>query len=158
MKEADKRVPPVGEPTAAELASEIEVIKRDLKEAALLKQGEGTGMPSDADLQKQAKDRLRARAETARQDEVMKAYFRVREQWRREAFKRATAKTMERKIREAILARRLEAALTKEDILYLYLNTRRARDMESSAPRREPPPLEPGTLIKHYELAGNRGS
>ncbi len=39
-----------------------------------------------------------------------------------EGYKKATAKTLERKIREAILARRLEEALTKEEILYLYLN------------------------------------
>ncbi|MBN1205784.1 MAG: PBP1A family penicillin-binding protein [Myxococcaceae bacterium] len=39
-----------------------------------------------------------------------------------EGYKSATAKTLTRKIREAILARRLEAALTKEEILYLYLN------------------------------------
>ncbi|WP_342375901.1 PBP1A family penicillin-binding protein [Myxococcus stipitatus] len=39
-----------------------------------------------------------------------------------EGYKSATAKTLKRKIREAILARRLEEALTKEEILYLYLN------------------------------------
>ncbi|MBK7863063.1 MAG: transglycosylase domain-containing protein [Archangiaceae bacterium] len=40
----------------------------------------------------------------------------------KESFKTATEKSPKRKIREAILARRLEAALTKEEILYLYLN------------------------------------
>ncbi|MCP3101200.1 PBP1A family penicillin-binding protein [Myxococcus sp. K15C18031901] len=39
-----------------------------------------------------------------------------------EGYKSATAKTLTRKIREAILALRLEEALTKEEILYLYLN------------------------------------
>jgi penicillin-binding protein 1A len=43
-----------------------------------------------------------------------------------EGFERGTKRTGQagyiRKIREAILARRLEAALTKEEILYLYLN------------------------------------
>ena len=43
-----------------------------------------------------------------------------------EGYKEATARSglkgLERKIREAILARRLEKALTKEEILYLYLN------------------------------------
>jgi len=39
-----------------------------------------------------------------------------------EGYKEATAKTLTRKIREAILARRLEESLTKEEILYLYLN------------------------------------
>ena len=37
-------------------------------------------------------------------------------------YKTATEKTLKRKIREALLARRLESALTKEEILYLYLN------------------------------------
>ncbi len=36
--------------------------------------------------------------------------------------KAATARTLARKIKELILARRLEARLTKEEILYLYLN------------------------------------
>lgn len=39
-----------------------------------------------------------------------------------EGYKDATAKTIKRKIREALLARRLESELTKEEILYLYLN------------------------------------
>jgi len=39
-----------------------------------------------------------------------------------EGYRAATAKTLKRKLREAILAFRLEAALSKEEILYLYLN------------------------------------
>ncbi len=39
-----------------------------------------------------------------------------------EGYKSSTEKSLKRKIREALLARRLEAALTKEQILYLYLN------------------------------------
>lgn len=39
-----------------------------------------------------------------------------------EGYKTATAKNLKRKIREALLARRLESELTKEEILYLYLN------------------------------------
>ncbi|HEX8826043.1 MAG TPA: PBP1A family penicillin-binding protein [Archangium sp.] len=39
-----------------------------------------------------------------------------------EGYESATAKNLTRKIREAILARRLEESLTKEEILYLYLN------------------------------------
>ncbi|HZH04679.1 MAG TPA: transglycosylase domain-containing protein, partial [Myxococcaceae bacterium] len=39
-----------------------------------------------------------------------------------EGYKKATQKSLTRKIREAILALRLEKALTKEEILYLYLN------------------------------------
>ena len=39
-----------------------------------------------------------------------------------EGYKAATTKTLRRKLREAILAFRLEAKLSKEEILYLYLN------------------------------------
>ncbi len=39
-----------------------------------------------------------------------------------EGYKISTEKTVKRKIREGLLARRLEQALTKEQILYLYLN------------------------------------
>ncbi|MBJ80991.1 MAG: penicillin-binding protein, partial [Myxococcales bacterium] len=39
-----------------------------------------------------------------------------------ESYASATARTLTRKIREAILARRLEKNLEKEEILYLYLN------------------------------------
>jgi penicillin-binding protein 1A len=39
-----------------------------------------------------------------------------------EGYNEATAKTIKRKVREALLARRLESELTKEEILYLYLN------------------------------------
>jgi penicillin-binding protein 1A len=39
-----------------------------------------------------------------------------------EGYKDATAKTIKRKVREALLAQRLERELTKEEILYLYLN------------------------------------
>ncbi len=39
-----------------------------------------------------------------------------------EGYKKSTAKNLTRKVREAILARRLEQELTKEEILYLYLN------------------------------------
>ncbi|MBX5481542.1 MAG: transglycosylase domain-containing protein [Myxococcaceae bacterium] len=63
-----------------------------------------------------------AAAQQRREQEVERAFLRIREARRRAAFQKATAKTLERKIREAILARRLESALTKEDILYLYLN------------------------------------
>lgn len=39
-----------------------------------------------------------------------------------ESWEQATTRTVQRKIREAILARRLERALEKEEILYLYVN------------------------------------
>lgn len=40
----------------------------------------------------------------------------------KESYEQATARSLERKIREAILARRLEQNLTKEEILFLYAN------------------------------------
>jgi penicillin-binding protein 1A len=52
----------------------------------------------------------------------MAEYIRISEQKLREAHATGTRKTLGRKIRELILARRLEKALTKEEILYLYLN------------------------------------
>lgn len=48
--------------------------------------------------------------------------YRVRAEFMRAAHKRATEKKLRRKIRELILALRLEKALTKEEILFLYLN------------------------------------
>ncbi len=48
--------------------------------------------------------------------------LRVHAQMKAEAHARATEKTLRRKARELILALRLEKSLTKEEILYLYLN------------------------------------
>src|SRR5690606_2422429 len=39
-----------------------------------------------------------------------------------ESYETATERSIERKIREAILARRLESLLSKDDILFLYVN------------------------------------
>lgn len=55
-------------------------------------------------------------------DAVRAAALKVHARLRSEAHARATEKTIRRKIRELILALRLERALTKEQILYLYLN------------------------------------
>ncbi len=55
-------------------------------------------------------------------DAVRAAALKVHARLRTEAHARATEKTIRRKIRELILALRLEQALTKEQILYLYLN------------------------------------
>lgn len=41
---------------------------------------------------------------------------------KKEGYEQATARTVARKIKEAILARRLEMHLSKEDILWIYLN------------------------------------
>lgn len=159
MAEAEKMVPPAGEPEADALAKEVARIKKQQAELGLVKSGTLKDAPnakpkapkpvagdataddtrtadatadqqepddnaplSDEQIQALARQRLMTQAEQAREDEVSRQFLRIREARRRAAFKKATAKTIERKIREAILARRLEAALTKEDILYLYLN------------------------------------
>lgn len=41
---------------------------------------------------------------------------------KQDGYEQATARTLSRKIKEALLARRLEMNLTKEDILWIYLN------------------------------------
>lgn len=41
---------------------------------------------------------------------------------KKEGFEKATARTLSRKIKEAILARRLEMNLSKDDIVWMYLN------------------------------------
>jgi penicillin-binding protein 1A len=53
---------------------------------------------------------------------VERAVFKAHAKLRAEAHARATEKKIRRKIRELILALRLEKALTKEQILFLYLN------------------------------------
>ncbi|MDR0965566.1 MAG: transglycosylase domain-containing protein [Myxococcales bacterium] len=58
----------------------------------------------------------------ADQDAVRAAALKAHAKLRAAAHARATEKTVRRKIRELILALRLERALTKEQILYLYLN------------------------------------
>ena len=39
-----------------------------------------------------------------------------------ESYEKATERTLERKIREAILARNIEGVLTKDEILFIYMN------------------------------------
>src|SRR6185312_14271007 len=83
-------------------------------------------IPPSADELKRATDFLAQRATNARNKQVQAVYTRMKEAALRQAFKEATVRTGKlgiiRKIREAILSRRLEKALTKEEILYLYLN------------------------------------
>jgi penicillin-binding protein 1A len=121
-REAERRVPPVKAPSETEISAEAEVLKQE-RQARILPGGKGTPPELEpAALRQDAAARLTRRAEQERQERLKEAFLRVREQRKREAFQKATAKKMERKLREAILARRLEAALTKEEILYLYLN------------------------------------
>ncbi|MFZ5470960.1 MAG: penicillin-binding protein 1A [Myxococcota bacterium] len=113
MSEAEAQVPPLADPSDEAVKAEV----------AELKKTQAVGAPVDVEsLREQVTSRLRKKAELERIEAVRAAYIRLREERTREAFKKATAKKLERKVREAILARRLEAALTKEEILYLYLN------------------------------------
>ena len=124
MAEAERSVPVMADPARADVERELAAVQRELREAGFVRLSEGTlaDSPTPEQLRKLATERVRRAAELARQEQVARAFLAIREREQREAFKRATAKTLERKIREAILARRLEAALTKEEILYLYLN------------------------------------
>ncbi|HZA49594.1 MAG TPA: transglycosylase domain-containing protein, partial [Myxococcaceae bacterium] len=103
---------------------ELSVVEREFRQNGFIRLGDSASSdaPTPEELKKLARDRVLRAAELQRQEEVARSFLALRARLQREAFKRATAKTLERKIREAILARRLEAALSKEEILYLYLN------------------------------------
>jgi penicillin-binding protein 1A len=124
MVEAEKSVPVITDPAPAEVGRELAAAQREFQQNGFIRLSDNThtDSPTPEQLRRLATDRARRTAELARQEQVARAFLTIREREQRDAFKRATAKTMERKIREAILARRLEAALTKEEILYLYLN------------------------------------
>lgn len=77
---------------------------------------------SDEDLRAEVRRRLKPRGLADDPDAVRQETLRVHAKMKKEAHDRATEKTLRRKIRELILALRLEKALTKEEILYLYLN------------------------------------
>ncbi len=115
MAEAEAAVPHVGEPTNEELAAEADALRKQKINPPKTPEEERA-------LLEEAKGRVRRKNELLRQDQVRATFIRLKEERTRTAFKKATTKKLERKIREAILALRLEAALTKEEILYLYLN------------------------------------
>jgi penicillin-binding protein 1A len=119
--EAERRVPRVGEPAPEVLNAEFEAVRK-ARAADRVGKPPTEGQPTDADLRDEVHARLVKKAEADRRAAVNAAYTKVREERTRAAFEKATAKKLSRKIREAILARRLESALTKEEILYLYLN------------------------------------
>jgi len=77
---------------------------------------------SDEELRAEVRRRLLPRGLAEDPDAVRQETLRVHAKMKSEAHARATEKTARRKIRELILALRLEKALTKEEILYLYLN------------------------------------
>ncbi|MGQ0507660.1 MAG: transglycosylase domain-containing protein, partial [Myxococcaceae bacterium] len=112
-EEAERRVPPVKPPTKAEVEAELkEVLKTRTK----------VSVEDRAAMETNARERLAKRAEMARAAAVKIELTRVREQRQKSAFAKATEKKLSRKIKEAIVAFRLEAALSKEEILYIYLN------------------------------------
>ncbi len=121
-KTAESRVPGAGQPAKSAVEELFIRLKQEARELGVARTGGVVDIPADEELRARATERLTAELERARREEVQRAFLQVRAEKRREAFKRATAKTIERKIREAMLARRLEAALTKEEILFLYLN------------------------------------
>jgi penicillin-binding protein 1A len=124
MVEAEKSVAVITDPAQADVDRELASVQRELQQTGFIRLADGTlsDAPQPEQLRELAGGRVRKAAELARQEQVARAFLAIREREQRDAFKRATAKTVERKIREAILARRLEASLTKEEILYLYLN------------------------------------
>ncbi|HVE87413.1 MAG TPA: transglycosylase domain-containing protein [Myxococcales bacterium] len=119
--EAEKLVGPLQEPLRAEVDAEL---------AAALK-ARGPAVNEDEEerrktelpqMRADARARIINRAQVRREEAIRAQFIRIRDERTRAAFKKATSKKLERKIREAILAHRLEKALTKVDILYLYLN------------------------------------
>lgn len=79
------------------------------------------GKITDADVRAEV-ERMLGQEGMSDQDAVRAAALKAHANLRTAAHARATEKTIRRKIRELILALRLERALTKEQILYLYLN------------------------------------
>jgi membrane carboxypeptidase/penicillin-binding protein len=141
MAEAEASVPPLEPPAPAALQAEQDRVRKEklarlagsrAAAAARARDGEqeeaaaAAARQLDQRLEKEVREEALARlvrvAQQERQERVREAFLRVREERRRAAFQKATVKEVSRKIREAILARRLEEALTKEEILYLYLN------------------------------------
>jgi penicillin-binding protein 1A len=135
MAEADRRVPPVPEPAAEAMKSEMAVVRKERKDHLLAKYAgrqldpeelEKVMKVSESEVREEAHNRLMRVAETERQGAVKVAFIKVREEREGSAVRQATVRkglrAVVRKIREAILARRLEKSLTKEQILYLYLN------------------------------------
>ncbi|MBI5547982.1 MAG: transglycosylase domain-containing protein [Deltaproteobacteria bacterium] len=77
---------------------------------------------TDDDLRAEVLRRLGAKRMAEDPDAVRLETLKVHAAMKRAAHARATEKTIRRKVRELILALRLEKALHKEEILYLYLN------------------------------------
>lgn len=127
QQEADRQVGPMVPPTKEAIRAEMEALRPtrgplELPDDATAEERAEAKQARENDLRDQATSRLNRQSELAHADAVKTAFLRIKEARTRAAFQKATEKKLQRKIREAILARRLEAALTKEEILYLYLN------------------------------------
>jgi len=119
--EAEALVGPLPEPTPKEIEAELKVALKAL--GPVVDEAEQKRREEELPrMRADARARLINRAQVKREEAVRTQFIRIREERTRAAFKKATSKKLERKIREAILAYRLEKALTKVDILYLYLN------------------------------------
>lgn len=120
-EEVEAAVPPQQEPAKAEVEEELKAYLRT-RPPAVDEDEERRRQEELPEQRIEARNRLVVRAKLRRDEAVRAEFIRLRDERTRAAFKKATAKKLERKIREAILAYRLEKALAKEEILYLYLN------------------------------------
>ena len=124
LRDADSKVAPAPPPAKTAIDEFVDSSRRARLGNAY--NDDTKNIPPSADELKRATDFLNQRATNARNKQVQAVYTRLKEAALRQAFKEATVRTGKlgiiRKIREAILSRRLEKALTKEEILYLYLN------------------------------------
>ena len=123
--QAESKVPPAPPPEKSALLAQIDQLRRERLGNAY--EGAGTAaIPPSKDELARATQLLQAHANDLRDRQVQVAFTHLLEGARRKAFAEATVRKGKlgiiRKIREAILALRLEKALTKEEILYLYLN------------------------------------
>lgn len=119
--EAEKLVGPLPEPTRDEVEAELKIALK--ARGPVVDEAEGKRREDELpQMRAEARARLINRAQVRHEEAIRAQYIRIRDERARELFKKATSKKLERKIREAILAYRLEKALSKVEILYLYLN------------------------------------
>jgi len=125
MAKAEHRVPPAPPPSEDAVRALVDQARRQRLGNAYPDATVAKIPPSKAEAAR-ATAELQGRADDAREKVVVKVFGGLLDRARRKAFAVATVRHGKagiiRKIREAILARRLEEALTKEQILYLYLN------------------------------------
>ncbi len=115
----------------ARAAFKTYVVRTRVQGGSTLTQQAAKAVLISAELEKVTEELVRAETKKRAEQKKIKPEDReayetlmahVSAELRAAAHKRATEKTIKRKIRELILAMRLEAAMTKEEILFLYLN------------------------------------